>query len=223
VHIGEKYMVLKETKVSAFSERPNNGQFKLFYPNGHLKAIEHYAYGKRDGIWEYFHVNGKISKSVPYDHDSIHGNVYHFSTDGMPVYTEVFENNTLIDRIINDDSLYHLAVVLPNRGKNLYLTQCNTCHEAVSAFSKKISTDFQADSLVNLMDLHVNLHDDSTESHDLREVLVQSDSLSGADIEALHLYLEKCQEEADIMTYTSPVRKVSNTVDRRKLSLLEDK
>ena len=68
------------------------GDWKLFYPDGKLRAQGKYVVGLREGNWTYFFTNGKTEQTGAYKMDWPHGNWKWFYANGQLHREETYRN-----------------------------------------------------------------------------------------------------------------------------------
>jgi antitoxin component YwqK of YwqJK toxin-antitoxin module len=76
--------------------KPNEnttGAYEDKYPNGVIKTLGNYRFGKKDGIWAAFYPDGKIWSENQYKNDSLNGFTNTYFETGQKRYTGFYKNN----------------------------------------------------------------------------------------------------------------------------------
>ncbi|MFM7233095.1 MAG: toxin-antitoxin system YwqK family antitoxin [Flavobacteriales bacterium] len=68
------------------------GEWKLFYPDGRVRAAGRYIAGQKEGGWSYFYANGKIEQSGTYKMDWPNGSWKWYHANGQLHREEMYRN-----------------------------------------------------------------------------------------------------------------------------------
>lgn len=83
-----------------------NGKFYYFHPNGKVKSLGKYLYGKKDGVWRSYYADGLMEDStfyhngvpegisIRYHHNGYQSDSSVFNKDGSGTYVSWFDNGT---------------------------------------------------------------------------------------------------------------------------------
>jgi antitoxin component YwqK of YwqJK toxin-antitoxin module len=79
------------------SKGQREGLWEFFYLNGNIRLRTPYKEGKEDGIEEYFYENGNIESRTPYKEGKEDGIVGCFDEQGNIIKTYVWKDGILIE------------------------------------------------------------------------------------------------------------------------------
>lgn len=192
--------ILSSYKSDQSGKRPNNGEYKEYYDNGSLYSIEYYENGLKEGVWRYYYKNSKLKMRQSYSNNKLNGTVYHFSTAGDLIYNEIYRNDSLVEKLIVNDSLYNYEVVFETHGHEMFNKACISCHKFptdknlrlglnnLESFVDTISiTELSIDSIHSLYadSLEFQVHIDNVEIGPKQGLI-----LDKYDLEAILQYIE---------------------------------
>lgn len=91
-----------------------DGESVTFYDNGILQSKGNYNNGKKVGIWNTWHLNGKLNTEIAYCNGLYCGNIYHYDNNGNITLKEKWKvlNNTQIkeySKVYNNGNLYKVS------------------------------------------------------------------------------------------------------------------
>jgi len=86
----------------AYSNGRKEGLWEEFHVNGRLAYKERWKAGKPHGLWEWFHENGQLWGGRMYQNGKEHGLLQWFDGDGNLEETEAYKNGELEYKIRED-------------------------------------------------------------------------------------------------------------------------
>lgn len=94
-----KYLHVRRDKTmiekGLFDKGLKSGEWITWHGNGHIRTINHWKDGKRDGIYNEFYANGQLHRSGAYKEDRLHGKVEVFDQAGNKILVEQYKQGEL--------------------------------------------------------------------------------------------------------------------------------